>query len=115
MSALSAVEPVYQHPSEAVSRSIDFRPILLDTETLTGTPTATVTASVGTSSPTLATLQVNTDEVETMGGGEIPIGKAVTMIVSDVEDGVNYDIAVSCGTDHGNTRTVVVQLYGRDK
>ncbi len=76
----------------------------LDTgETLTGTPTVTVSPSGVTAS----TVAVSTEAL-TILGESVAIGKAVTCSVSGGSAGTRYTLTIQCGTNASPAQTLEV-------
>lgn len=105
-----AVEIRYKHPDETVRYVIDFTKLLKSAETLTGTPTVTLSGSGLTAgSPT-----VNGSAEEDDQGISIAIGKAVVVSVSGGTADLNYTMTVTCSTTVASQiRTIVCPIYVR--
>jgi hypothetical protein len=96
--------------TESILFGVNFAPLLLAGETLTGTPN--VTSSV--SGLTIAAPIVNTATFIDDDSNTVGIGQGVQVRISSGVDATDYTLKVTCGTSLGNTRCVVCTLRVRD-
>ena len=107
--SVSAIAALTKHPSESVFYAVDFTNILASGETLSGTPTVTVSPT----GPTIGAPTVNTGVLTDDEGNTVAIGKAVQVRVSAGTDGIDYTLTVSCATTASDTRVGTCKLYVR--
>jgi len=84
--------------AETLTIGVDFSTRLVDGDTLTGTPTATVSPS----GPTLSGVQRNASAV-TILSQSVPANQAVIVTVAGGTAGVTYTITVTAQTTSGQT------------
>lgn len=101
-----AEERRVQISTESVLRYVNFTRILADDETLSGTPTITVSPT----GPTIASPVVTTATYTNDYGTTVAIGKAVQFRVSGGTAGTEYLLTVTCTTSSGDTRAVKCYL-----
>ena len=102
-----AEERRVQISTESVLRAVNFTGILADGETLSGTPTVTVSPS---GSLTVASVAVNVATYVNDHGTTVAVGKAVQFRVSTATAGTEYTLTVTCATTSGDTRAVKCTL-----
>jgi hypothetical protein len=100
-----AKDPKSKHPLESILYGIDFSPLLVAGETLTGAPTITGGADL-----TITGAAVNTATFLNDAGKTVAIGAGIQVRVSGGTDQLDYPLVVSCLTSLGNTRAVVCPL-----
>ena len=115
----AAKNPEPKHSSESILYGVNFMPILTATgETLTGTPTATlqtITPPANTSPAlTIAAPQIHVATCVDDDGNTVAVGMGVQVRVAAGVSPTDYQIAVTCATTAGNTRTVVCTVRVRD-
>lgn len=87
--------------SEVRNVAYDFTPLLDEGESLTGTPTVTITPS----GPTVSNAAVNVAAL-TILGETVAIGKAVQFRVSGGSSGVTYTFTISVATNSTPAQTL---------
>ena len=121
----SACEPKVKHSSESVLFGIDFTKLLQPSETLSGTPTVTLTnfsnpagspAVSGNTTPPLnvGTPLINTAPFPTDDCATVAIGEGIQVRLAGGLSPTDYVLTATCGTTAGNTRTLVCTLQVRD-
>ena len=112
MSSKLASDPVYKKAAEGLQIKSDFTlyGLSVDTnETLTGTPTVTVTPTGMTAgAPT-----INTAPFTNAKRGTCEIGKGVLFLLSGGTAGSDYSVSVQCGTSLGQTLEGTIPVYVR--
>lgn len=109
MSAIQCQTPKLKHPSESRVYGVDFTRLLTAGETLTGTPTVTVSPSgVTATSPAVNSSTFEDDDEVT-----IAVGKGVQVRLAGGSDSVDYLVTVTVGTSQSNTLVVIAPLQVR--
>lgn len=108
----SAKSPQVKHSAESILYGVNFTPLLLAGELLTGAPTVTPDQTVG--NLTLASIAINTATFTDDDGNTVAISQGVQVRVAGGLSPTDYALTVTCGTNQGNTRTVVCPLRVRD-
>lgn len=103
MTVLDAIARRYKGASEVRNCAVDFSRKLDVGESLTGTPTVTISPT----GPTLSDKAVNTSAL-TINGDVVPIGSAVQFKVTGGTAGV-YTITATCGTTATPAQTLEVR------
>ncbi len=123
----SANAPKVKHSAESVLFAVDFTKLLIAGETLTGTPTVTLTSyasppgstpvTTGNTSPalTIGSPTVNVAPFFNDASVQVAIGAGVLIRISVGLSPTDYVLTVTCATTAGNTRTIVCLLQSRDK
>ncbi len=109
LTSISTKHEHYQHPSESLTRAIDFTPVLRPGETISS---ATVAISPS-SGPTLGSATVATEELTNEDGGVAAVGNAVQFSLSTLVVGTDYVVTVTATTNLGNVRVVTLTIYCR--
>ena len=109
MSAVQCQAPKLKHPSESRVYGIDFTRLLATGETLTGSPTVTVSPSGVTASGAAVNSATFLDD----DGVTIAIGKGVQVRLAGGSDGADYLVTFSVGTSQSNTLVAVGTLQVR--
>ena len=110
MSAVAAGTKL-KHPSDSRIYGFDFTRLLASAETLTGTPTVTVSPSGPTASSPAVNVATFPDDEDV----SVAIGKGVQLRLAGGTDGRDYLVTVSVGTSLGNTLAAVGNLQVRSK
>ncbi len=121
MSGLStaASKPKVKTTGESILFGFDFTPLLTGSETLTGTPTVTCTATSETGGAT-TDLTVSGSPIVNIAtftndeGGTVAIGAGIQCRISAGHATYDYTIKVSCGTSLANTREMYCTLQVRN-
>ncbi|HEY2250892.1 MAG TPA: hypothetical protein VGH74_07510 [Planctomycetaceae bacterium] len=96
------------HPLESILYGVDFTPLLVSGELLTGTPTVAPVTGLTIGAPV-----VNTATFRNDAGILVAIGAGVQVRISGATDATDYTVTVSCATTTGNTRAVACPLECR--
>ena len=105
MSAITAPQTHVKTASEVRTGAVSFDGKLETGETLTGTPTCTVTPASG--APTVDNVAVTTAE-KTINGDAVATGRALTFRATGGTAGATYNLLFSCGTNSTPAQTVQV-------
>ena len=108
----SAARPKVKHSIESILFAVDFTMLLQAGESLNGTPTVVMTSP--TSGLVLGSPIVNAGAFANDDGGTVAIGAGVQFRAAGGVSPTDYLLTVTCGTNQGNTRTVVCTLQVRD-
>lgn len=104
-----AADPIYKKPGETLKLGIDFTLYgLVSGETLTGTPTASVTTL------TASSLVVNSATFTNRKGGTVAIGKGVQLTLAGGTAGQDYELDVTATTTNGQTLVGRIPVFVRD-
>ena len=90
-----ALRPLTKTGAEVVPALVDFTALLATSETLSGSPTVTV-SPVG---PTIGSATVNSSALTPRDGeGAVAIGKGVQFTISGGASKQRYELTISCST-----------------
>lgn len=90
-----AIDALVKTADEVLPAVVDFTSLLDSSETLSGSPTV----SISPNGPTLGSATVNSSAVTPRDGGTaIAIGKGVQFLISGGASRQRYELTVSCGT-----------------
>lgn len=104
---VKAIETHAQHSEESVLYNIDFTGNLAESETLTGSPSASISPSTDV---TLGTPAINVATFVNNDGDTVAVGKGVTVRVSTLTAVTDYILKVKCSTTASNTYAVLCPI-----
>ena len=107
---LTCAQTPFKLAAEVLNGAIDLTDRLASGETLSGTPTITVTSA--TTDLTLASKVVSSTTL-TINGNGVAVGKALQFVIGAGTAGIDYEITASCVTSSSQTVVEVVGIRVR--
>lgn len=95
LDTVRALRPLTKLAGEAVPTCVDFTSLLATAETLSGSPTVTVSPA-GLSTANAAVLTAAFSPLA--GGDDVAIGKGVSLLLSGGSSGQRYTLTITCAT-----------------
>ena len=90
----TAKTPIIKLSGETVPVGIDFSDLLASGETLTGTPTA----SISPPGPTASSVAVTASAFTSVAGNTIATGKGISLLLAGGQPGNRHTLTITCGT-----------------